>query len=58
MKEIVQALRGVVSPDRAMEHVRRITLNHRIQSSPGYRAAAEYCRSALEAAGLESRILS
>ena len=58
MKEINALLKQTLSPARAMDHVRHITLHHRIQASPGYRDAAEYCQRALQAAGLDSHILS
>jgi len=58
MKEINDLLKQVLSPQRAMEYVRHITLHHRIQASPGYREAAEYCQGAMQAAGVECRILS
>lgn len=58
MKDINSLLKQTLSPQRAMEHVRHIALHHRVQASPGYRDAAEYCQKALQAAGLDSRILS
>ena len=58
MKEINALLKQTLSPARAMDHIRHITLHHRIQASPGFRDAAEYCQRALQAAGLDSHILS
>jgi aminopeptidase YwaD len=40
----------------AHRHVTAISQHHRIQASPGYRAAAEYVAAQLEAAGLEVAI--
>ena len=51
MKEINDLLKQVLSPQRAMEYVRHITLHHRIQASPGYREAAEYCQGAMQEIG-------
>jgi hypothetical protein len=45
---IRRAYRG----DFAHRHVTAISQHHRIQASPGYRAAAEYVAAQLEAAGL------
>lgn len=39
--------------DAAHRHVAAISQHHRIQASPGYRAAASYVAAQLEAAGLE-----
>ena len=58
MQEVNRLLKQVLSPQRAMDHVRHIALHHRIQASPGFRAAAEYCQQAMQAAGLDCRILS
>ena len=49
---IRRAYRG----DMAHRHVTAISLHHRIQASPGYRAAAEYVAAQLAAAGLEVAI--
>ncbi len=49
---IRRAYRGEV----AHRHVTAISQHHRIQASPGYRAAAEYVAAQLEAAGLEVTI--
>ena len=49
---IRRAYRG----EAAHRHVTAISQHHRIQASPGYRAAAEYVAAQLEAAGLEVAI--
>jgi aminopeptidase YwaD len=49
---IRRAYRG----DMAHRHMTAISGHHRIQASPGYRAAAEYVADQLEAAGLEVRV--
>ena len=49
---IRRAYRG----DMAHRHVTAISTHHRIQASPGYRAAAEYVAAQLTAAGLEVAI--
>jgi aminopeptidase YwaD len=45
------------SGEAAMNHVRVISNYHRIQASPGYRAAAGYVHGQLEAFGLQSEII-
>ncbi len=45
-------IRRTYRGDAAHRHVTAISQHHRIQGSPGYRAAAEYVAAQLEAAGL------
>lgn len=56
--KILAAVRGEVSGARALAYVGEIVRHHRIQASPGYRAAAEWAAGAFAAAGLEHRIIS
>lgn len=54
----LDAIRRAYSGERAKRHVAHISQHHRIQASPGYRAAAHYVRSQLDAAGLASETIS
>jgi len=54
--KLLNLVRKTTSGARAFTSVSEIVRHHRIQSSPGFRAAAEWCRDALAAAGLDSRI--
>jgi aminopeptidase YwaD len=49
-------IRRTYRGEAAHRHVTAISQHHRIQASPGYRAAAEYVAAQLEAAGLEAAI--
>lgn len=42
-KQIIDLFASEVSPQRLFDHVLAISQFHRIQASPGYRRAAEYC---------------
>lgn len=55
---VLAAVRGEVSGARALAYVGEIVRHHRIQASPGYRAAAEWANGAFAATGLEHRIIS
>ena len=46
-----------VSGEAALRDVQSIARHHRIQASPGYRAAAEYCAQSLRDAGLDVQVL-
>lgn len=48
----LEPVRAQVSGERALEDVRAVTRHHRIQSTPGYREAADWLRGALDSAGL------
>src|SRR4051812_46051005 len=50
------AVAGEASGEIALRSVSAITQHHRIQASPGYRAAAEWAAEALRAAGVETEI--
>lgn len=54
--KIIDTLRPELSGARAFQHVEQIASHHRIQASPGYRAAANYCNTALAAQGVPARI--
>ncbi len=53
---LLQVVREEVSGERALESVRSIARFHRVQSSPGYDAAASWLAERIEAAGLEVEI--
>jgi len=55
---LFSTLRSAISGEAALHHVAAICQHHRIQASPGYRAAAKYVAEQLKASGLSVRILS
>jgi aminopeptidase YwaD len=57
-KPIVKAVTEEYSGLRAKGYVAEIVQHHRIQASPGYRAAAELCRQQLTDFGLAAEVLS
>jgi aminopeptidase YwaD len=56
LEKTFEAIRQAYSGQAAKEDVAAIIRHHRIQASPGYRAAADYVLAELLAAGLEARI--
>ena len=56
IEPILDRVRARVSGERALESVRAIARHHRVQSSPGYDAAAEWLCEELERAGLEPEV--
>ncbi|SFJ73964.1 DUF4910 domain-containing protein [Thermoflavimicrobium dichotomicum] len=56
-KKWIAPFRGEVSGLRALKHVQVISNYHRIQASPGYRKAAEYCAEQLQSFGLDAEIV-
>jgi len=57
-KPIVKAVTEEYSGLRAKSYVAEIIQHHRIQASPGYRAAAELCRQKLDGFGVTAQVLS
>jgi len=55
---LMDILRERFSGARALEHVAELVQHHRIQASPGFRAAAHYCLDRLKAADIEAEIFS
>ncbi|MBC7249798.1 MAG: DUF4910 domain-containing protein [Anaerolineae bacterium] len=55
---IFDTIRREFSGEAALHHVAAISRFHRIQASPGYRQAAQYCLAELQAVGLEVELLS
>ena len=56
LEPILSLIQNEVSGERAMSLVARIASHHRIQSSPGFRAAAELCERVAKGYGLETEI--
>lgn len=55
---ILDPVRAAVSGARAFHYVAGVCRYHRIQASPGFRAAAHHCRDELEAAGVRAEVLT
>jgi hypothetical protein len=55
---LLQTVRSVYSGDSACSFVIDLSRFHRIQASPGYRAAAGYCHRRLSDFGLETEVIS
>ncbi|MDR3172933.1 MAG: DUF4910 domain-containing protein [Treponema sp.] len=58
MEKRLEAFRDLIQGDRIKERAEGICGFHRIQASPGFRRAAEYCTADLEKAGVRTRIVS
>jgi len=58
LKVLVSAVQEVYSGQAAKQQVAAISQFHRIQASPGFRAAAQYCLQQLSSWGVEAEILS
>lgn len=56
-KKWIEPFRREASGQSAMNHVNVLANLHRIQASPGYRQAADYCLSQLEQYGLQAQIV-
>jgi hypothetical protein len=56
LESIVSQIEKEVSGERALNLVSRIASHHRIQSSPGFRAAALMCEQVAKSYGLETEI--
>lgn len=57
-RHIQKAIAEEYSGIRAKNYVAEIIRYHRIQASPGFRAAAEHCRDVLEGFGVSVKVLS
>lgn len=57
-RQVLEKVSNELSGRRAFDYVAGISAFHRIQASPGYRAAAQHALAAFEAAGLQAEILS
>ncbi len=58
IRSITNKISENVSSSKLYEMVNEVCMFHRIQASPGYRLAAEYCLKELKSMGIESEILS
>ena len=56
VQHLLDLVRAEVSGERALDSVREIARHHRIQSTPGYDAAAAWLAGALREAGLQPEI--
>lgn len=56
LRPLLNLLASELSGQTCMDHVQTITRHHRIQASPGYRAAAQDCLRILQQAGLDASI--
>ncbi len=57
-KLTVEAIKREYSGARAMQHIAELLRYHRIQASPGFREAANYCCRVLSGYGLQAEILT
>jgi hypothetical protein len=55
IKKLFTTVRKTVSGQAAFEDVASIIRHHRIQASPGYRAAAQYVLAELHKAGIAAK---
>lgn len=58
MRKSIRQIKDEVRGERILTDIRKITTFHRIQASPGYRAAAHEVLNMLQKEGIDSRILS
>ncbi len=58
LAELIAAVKETYARPAARQHVAALSQFHRLQASPGYRAAAEYCLGRLRSWGIEAEILS
>ena len=58
LSRLLEAVKQTYSGPAAKQYVAAISQYHRIQASPGFRAAAEYCLAALRSWGIDAHILS
>lgn len=58
MKKLLNLTQEHISGQVIKRHIENIAQFHRIQASPGYRQAAQYCLQTLQGAGVEAQIHS
>ena len=58
IRSILSKIQREFSGQRSFHHVAEISQHHRIQSSPGYREAAQYCQKIFQSDGVKAEILS
>jgi len=57
LKQLMDEISREASGTMAKEHVAQISRYHRIQASPGFREAANWCKRTLRSYGLDARLL-
>jgi len=57
LKQLVDEISREISGTMAKQHVAQISRYHRIQASPGFREAANWCKATLRSYGLDARLL-
>ena len=57
LEEMLSKITSEASAERAFDHVAAISQFHRIQASPGYRKAAEYCVDRLLETSQDAQIM-
>jgi len=58
IRPILTKIQHEFSGQRSFHHVAEVSQHHRIQSSPGYREAAQYCQKMFQDAHVKSEILT
>jgi aminopeptidase YwaD len=58
LRPLLDLLAAELSGQNCLDHVQTITRYHRIQASPGYRAAADECLQILKRGGVAARVTS
>lgn len=58
LRNILAKVKEQFSGNRAFAHVAEVAQHHRIQASPGFREAAEYCQKVFQGHSIEAEILS
>lgn len=58
IRTILPYIQNEFSGQKSFHHVAEVSQYHRIQASPGYRAAAHYCLESFRSAGVKAEILS
>lgn len=58
MKNLNELLKQTIDEKRLYTGVKEVSSYHRIQASTGFRAAANYCKNALDKMGIQAKIIS
>lgn len=58
LRNLLAKVKEQFSGNRAFAHVAEVAQHHRIQASPGFREAAEYCQKVFQGHSIEAEILS
>jgi len=57
LKQLMDEVSREISGTMAKQHVAQISRYHRIQASPGFREAANWCKATLRSYGLDTKLL-